>query len=603
MFRSLLFTVVVTAVACFGQPLLATQAIGQKSAGSFVRVIQQDGYHIELDLGHQILRFNVPPDIGHGRGVAKAAISPTLAQMPGHGFASAAILAQKAKQFDDGLYAAIDLAAERGAGRFSGKAKLLQSLIQELTKQPGPPTQSVSVMLAATQLGLPNLPLPFQSSVQATLDNFHRNKLLSKPIGFYTWSDELRTIFQQDRMLQTELKDQAGIESLVRALHADAEARETYENYLTLVSRLTNPLVKPDLRPQLKDLDRGHLQIPSTGVCFFPPSLSHETELVKRLFENRPIPDGFSLVDEMIQQIRSGHLSLAPTRGSGWYDYQTWALEPLVIPEKMPESKHLQYDPSYSKQLLELFKGILALTRETHIKQLEIPSPGAAAHRPSKTIKIFVRPELSAEPLASYYFRRTLSYTFIRLVLENTFGREALQTMHRQTAAGPVQPSLAEELQLMENLFYGAHATICRQIGMAPLSSPQIRAKRRPAEAAFAAWIRQLESDSDVGQDARMMVPLFYDIQRKKTKVWVVMGWSSRRVSVDFAQVPTAKVLDASGKPAPAGSVELNFGGASYDVAYPVSAEVYVTKILNREEFRRICDEYQTAAAILEHLQ
>jgi hypothetical protein len=54
---------------------------------------------------------------------------------------------------------------------------------------------------------------------------------------------------------------------------------------------------------------------------------------------------------------------------------------PLVIPEKMPEAPRLDLDASYRRQLLELFKGILALTRETHIKQLEIPAVGAAAPR------------------------------------------------------------------------------------------------------------------------------------------------------------------------------------------------------------------------------
>ena len=38
------------------------------------------------------------------------------------------MLAQKAKQFDDGLYAAVELAAQQGAGRCQGKANLLKTL-------------------------------------------------------------------------------------------------------------------------------------------------------------------------------------------------------------------------------------------------------------------------------------------------------------------------------------------------------------------------------------------------------------------------------------------------------------------------------------------
>jgi hypothetical protein len=34
-----------------------------------------------------------------------------------------------------------------------------------------------------------------------------------------------------------------------------------------------------------------------------------------------------------------------------------------------------------------------------------------------------------------------------------------------------------------------------------------------------------LGSDRDVSRDARMMVPIFHDEQRKKTKVWAFLGW------------------------------------------------------------------------------
>jgi hypothetical protein len=37
-------------------------------------------------------------------------------------------LAHKAKQFDDGLYATIDLASQRGAGKVGSKSRLLDIL-------------------------------------------------------------------------------------------------------------------------------------------------------------------------------------------------------------------------------------------------------------------------------------------------------------------------------------------------------------------------------------------------------------------------------------------------------------------------------------------
>ena len=120
---------------------------------------------------------------------------------------------------------------------------------------------------------------------------------------------------------------------------------------------MTNPLAYPDLRKQLAALDRGTLAAPAKGIFFFPPSRAHETELVKKLYGDKPIPEGFSLIDEMIRRIQAGQLPLRPAADSGWYDYQTWALEPPVVPGKMPEAKHLNLDESYRKQLLEAVQG------------------------------------------------------------------------------------------------------------------------------------------------------------------------------------------------------------------------------------------------------
>jgi len=449
-----------------------------------------------------------------------------------------------------------------------------------------------------------NVPQPLQKTVQDTTEEFLKDSLRSKPIGFYTWSEELGSIFRQDRMLQTELKGKEGIEALVKILKEDRSACSTYEAYLSLVAKLTNPLVYPDLRGLIITLGHGKPDAPSKGIYFFPPSRSHETELIKQLHANQPIPEGFSLVDEMIKRIQEGSLQLKPTAESGWYDYQTWALEPLVIPEKMPEASHLDFVESYRKQLLELFKGILALTRETHIKQLEIPLAGAAALHPSKPI-IHIYPELNTEPLTTMYLRRSESYRFIRTVIEKTFGSEALAKMHRITITGPVQENLDGELRLMEALFYGAHVAVCQEIGM-PFSNslPLESGKGAEAEAAkYQTWRASLKNDPDLGRDVRMMVPVFYDVLRKKTKAWVFLGWSSRPLTVSFAEAPKAKVFNRAGDEIGTESVNLLFHSTRHELAYPVTAEVYVGTILNRDEFRRVCDKYKTRSVILANLK
>jgi hypothetical protein len=46
---------------------------------------------------------------------------------------------------------------------------------------------------------------------------------------------------------------------------------------------------------------------------------------------------------------------------------------------------------------------------------------------------------------------------------------------------------------------------------------------------------------------------------------------------------------------------EVIFRSSSYRIAYPVTAEAYVSQVLDREAFRRHCDQYRTQAEILKH--
>jgi hypothetical protein len=574
-----------------------------------IREIEAEGFCLRLDLGPQALRLSVPEhkEFDDEGGRTEAPISPTLAALRTRGFVSASMLAQKAKQFDDGLYAAVELAAQQGAGSFEGKAALLRRLAEALNSRPEELSPNAPhVVLAAARLGQlkPQIPAQLEPDVRATIDRFQKNERRSKPIGFYTWSDELAAIFQHDRMLQTELKGKAGTETVIRALAADPKTQGVYESYLALVSRLTNPPAGADLRPWIAAANDGKLDAPEKDVHFFPPSKSHETDLVSRLYGDRSIPEDFDLMNEMIRRIRSGELDLQPRKESGWYDYQTWSLGSLVTPEKTREARKLVLDESYKQQLVELFKGILALTRETHIKQLEIPECGDAP-LPERPI-VFIAPKLTGEPLATFYARRSWSYRFVRWVLQRSFGNEALHKMHRLTPDGPVQESLHDELAAMESLFLGAHVTICRELGLPP--SPEYT-KHRVEQlgqdaAAFEAFSKTVATDPDLGRDARMMVPVFYDIERQKTKVWVFLGWSSRPVEIGFAKRPAVTVFDSNQKRVPEdkGPI-LIFETARKSIVYPVMAEVYVTKILNREEFRRHCDKYGTRKQILQNLE
>jgi hypothetical protein len=71
-------------------------------------------------------------------------------------------------------------------------------------------------------------------------------------------------------------------------------------------------------------------------------------------------------------------------------------------------------------------------------------------------------------------------------------------------------------------------------------------------------------------------------------------GASLRLLQVSFATPPTAHVVR--------GRWHISFDSTFKEIAYPVFAEAYVTRLLDRDEFRAHCDRYKTREQILQHL-
>jgi hypothetical protein len=280
-----------------------------------------------------------------------------------------------------------------------------------------------------------------------------------------------------------------------------------------------------------------------------------------------------------VKRLRAGSLSLEPTEASGWYDLQAWALESLVLLEKMPEGARLKPNAEYREQLQELFKAILALTRETHAKQLESCEVGLALGGQGRDEVVWVRPELTVEPTRTYYQRRAKSYEFVRDVLESL---GSLKQMRRMTPGGPAASTLDEELADMTALFRSAAAVAGHELGMGPAADAEL--------SRFHEWAK----GPDVGEDIRMMVPVFYDIGRRKTKVWAILGWATRSLEIGFETPPAVEVL--RGRP------KVVFAELNRPIAYPVFAEAYVSRLLDRDEFRAHCSQYRTRKRILENL-
>jgi hypothetical protein len=427
-----------------------------------VRIIHHQGLEIRLDLSTQVLGLDISEDKEMGRFPRKveAELHPTIkGLLKPTDFVSASVLVAKAKQFDDGLYAAVEQLCQEGTERFMGKRKLLQKVagaLRGLTKEQKKPeslNQSLAFIVAAADLG--GLEMAESEEIQLQAEaikaKFLSDPLKSKPVSFYTWTEDLTKIFQQDRLLQKHL-DPDEIDNLARGLSKDGNVLKAYQGYLSFVQKLTNPYP-----PEYGDLSQ--IKIIEKMYSFFPPSRSPETGLIKKLYAGRPIPDRFDLADELVKRIQNREIDLAPQKDSGWHDHQIYALEPFVNPELMPESERLHFGEKYKKELINLFRATVALTRETHTKQLEMPDV-AISMRGQEIAMINIFPLLSAEPTTAYYLRRARSYSFARELLESTFFESTLNNSYRLNPSGRLPKPLLEELREVESLFYGAYLIV-----------------------------------------------------------------------------------------------------------------------------------------------
>jgi hypothetical protein len=67
------------------------------------------------------------------------------------------------------------------------------------------------------------------------------------------------------------------------------------------------------------------------------------------------LPPNADLMRELVRRIRSGDVDLKPGPQSGWYEYQAYALETLLLPEKGSEHDKLLLTKAYKKRMLEAF--------------------------------------------------------------------------------------------------------------------------------------------------------------------------------------------------------------------------------------------------------
>lgn len=571
-----------------------------------------EGNRWQINQSAALLKLDVP-DIREDHDARLLYLHPSYAAAAkAHGRAnllpSVNAISGKAKQFDDGLYAALDLhfASNREQGLRS-----IELLLRQVMTECDPRTEAYAWLWSALYVGGYITGdeagrRPAQASL--LLAAFEAKTWESTPVGFYEWSAELQACFRFLRFLQQDFPRRAGIpDALLRAMQKNPSCLEMYQTMLGWYARLTNPLDRLNLLDLQNTSDDVREIAARKGVWaslhFLPYSKSRETELFNKLYPEGLPREGADLMVDFIKAIRDGKLDLKPDANSGWYDYQLYALEAFVLPERGAENNKLILSKKYKLRLIEAFKAMVTKHRETHVRQVMAAGNAAASAAPEPP-QDRLAPRLRVEPNPTYYLRYARSYAFLqKFVVAEVEDPNSLRGARQ---GGWRKLPLGDELEEMRLLFYGLHLVSCEDIGMKDeLLAGEVENKDY-ARGLAAAWLKEWDKDPDLAVDTRVAVPMYYDYQRA-TRFWGTIGVRAAPLSVRWHSRPSWRPQPKPGDGAEAWQEMAwsNLGDVEYLLLVDEFAEFERrgSVPLSRSEFRKRCDRAGTKEAIVKALQ
>lgn len=543
---------------------------------------------------------------------------------------------QRGKFIDDGVYAAMELALEDGIEKKfpRGKRGWIHELSQQIlcrwsdsTPETGDLYRRALVFTATAELlggGDPetlNLTSDVIEEARVQADAFIAdNPIRSKPVGFYTWSEELQAVFVRDRWLMQPLDANDPDDLMLMLAFVDVMEQDeelTLYKELRKINEIYAGLTNPSKQLSLLDFfddARGAEKLirkekprqkfveglrKDKSYHLFPPSRSREAELIERLGGVDAVA-GASM-DELIDAVRSGDIQLLPSVESGWYDWQQYALEVLVKLDEMPEGSKISGNEGYTERLEMAFASMMTQNRETHVKQLAMVPTSATIPAPL-VAEVTVKPNFAVEPLPSYYLRVMDAYGFLyeRALTGNL--AEHWQGYKPLIQGTPAEDQdLATAIKWIRDLYAGLYLAASMDIGMIPstealdVADPQVAV--RDAVVWSQKWAKP-GGDPLMAEDIRVIVPVG-STQSGGLLCWAVLGVKPINIIIEYVDPPRVSPLVEGVE------IKVVTKPSEYTMLVPVFAEVVIpTQVpLTRDEFRALCDEQMTETDIVEALQ
>ena len=489
------------------------------------------------------------------------------------------------KEIFDSCLAGIHLALEQDPQ--TSKQKLLTDLLAALDAKKAalePAAYQTLHGLLSGALRAPQGPRPDDDE---QLRVFFGNPVLSAPIGFWTWDERLKGIFAQDRLLQWVYsfeKNGAAFDALASLLKDSPESARTYGLHAALERKLNNPFsVASPLSPRL---EKGEW-------AFLPFTRSKETDL-----QNEFAKEGKLLMDpmeEVIRRLKAGTLSFSVGPDSGYYDYQQSALAAILLADKNPEARKVEFGERYLKRLEEAFKTGMAKARESHVKSLEMFGVRGALAAGGPDSRLTITPFLPLEPLPTAYARYAAGFDFLSKSLRELLGQRELRAY--DPLEGPA--SVWAKLERGRRLFYGLELLAADSLGMARGGFPRLEGVDPEVVVQQAKrWVASAAKRAELGRDARFAVPISADLPGTRPRMihcWGTAGVYLVKAKAEFRSRPSyAADSDVIIEP--------------QDYWLPVDKFVafevpYEKGPLTREQFRGVLDSSKSLEEALERLK
>ena len=312
---------------------------------------------------------------------------------------------------------------------------------------------------------------------------------------------------------------------------------QDYEKVIAFFDGLSNLHEGSTLADIIRDSSFPNVNL-NGAYYFLSDSGSKENQLIRNLFDSfGNLPPEVNVMKELIRRIREDEIDLKPDKNSGWYEYQVYALETLLLPTRGEESNKLLLTQRYKKRMIEAFKAMITTRRETHIRQM--PAVGCSSVYDFE-MPIF-SPRLRVEPSPSYYVRQARGYDFLLNFLESAIGQKALKEIHGLKENGKREMSLWDELHWIRRLYYGLYLVSCEDIGLMPNFLKDEDVDPESCLETATGWIENALEDEDLAVDTRVSVPIAFDQHPKATYLWVDFGVKLIELEAGFAKPPSVK--------------------------------------------------------------